>query len=856
MIEAINLTIEHLVNPIGMDVTAPRLFWQVGNAVKQLAYQIVAVNEKNQIVWDSQRVNTSRMFADYQGELLKSRDRIFWRIRLWDDNDHAGNWSQAFFEMGLLESADWKASWITANLSIDKKKRYPSDYFRKEFEINKKVKSARLYITACGLYEGTLNGLKIGNDFFTPGYTDYEKRIQYQTYDITEKVKQGNNIFDVILGDGWYRGCIGALSFRNVFGTETKLLCQIELTFADDTEELILSDESFSWCNDGPIIYSDLKNGEVIDATLKPSFSSKAKKTTCLVTPSASNNVTVKEHEHFKPVLLLTPSGKTVLDFGQNMSGLMSFSVTGKKGHEMTLHMGECLDHGEFTNRNFQCRSKEPITQKIQFTCSGQQDSYQSRFSFFGFRYALVENWPGEINPDDFTAIAIYSDMKETGNFTCSNQLINQLVSNTRWSMKSNFIDVPTDCPTRELAGWTGDAQIFCRTSRYLMDSSSFFMKWMHDLADRQTHSGKVHCIVPRVGNDGYIKAMDGCVGWADASVYVPYHQWKMTGDDKFITNFYDTMRNYAFFMINRAKKTFITNIFKRNQYRKYTYDSYQHFGEWLEPKGVEPGNFIVNIILPKPEEATAYLSLTMSYMAEMSRYLGKKEDEILFSEYAKGAKKAYNHLFVKQDIIDTDRQAKLVRPLAFGLLDGKIKANVENRLEKALTDNSYKIGTGFLSTSFILPVLTSASKLDIAFKVLENEECPGWLYQIKNGATTIWESWEGYDEMGHPFNSHNHYSPGAVTEWLFETVGGISVAGENQFIIQPHYGGTLKNAQTWYDSIYGKVETKWALKDRKFILDVSIPCNITAVIILPNGDQHEVGNGNYHFEMKRDQSL
>lgn len=852
MIKAIKLRTEHLLNPIGIDILKPRFSWNVEEAKKQTAYEIKAEYLNGKAAWESGKVNGNNMFAYYEGKELKSRDRLFWKVRLWDEEGNSGEWSEvSFFEIGLIKKTDWKAKWITANLTIDKKKRYPSDYFRKQFNVDKEVVSARLYITACGLYEASLNGRKIGVDLFAPGYTDYKRRIQYQVYDIKELIEEGRNDFDVVLGDGWYRGCCGALSFRNVFGTETKLLSQIEITYADKSTEKIISDESFSWSNDGQLRYSDLKNGEIVDAAMMPSYSSKARLTQYNIAPTASNNVTVREHEHFCPKLHITPSGKTILDFGQNMSGYIAFSVIGVSGHKITISMGECLDNGEFTQKNFQCNSKEPIAQKIEFNCSGKKDYYKTKFSFFGFRYVLVENWPGEINLNDFTAIATYSAMEGTGDFNCSNKLVNQLVSNTRWSMKSNFVDVPTDCPTREMAGWTGDAQIFCKTASYFMNTAPFFNKWMKDLVDRQEESGKVHCIVPTVGNEGYIKTMDGSVGWADAAVYVPYYCWKTFGDDEFIWRHYPSMSSYAHFMIKRAKKNFATNILKKNPYKKYTYDCYQHFGEWLEPKGVEPGNFIVNIILPKPEEATAYLCLTMKYMAEVAKALGKTEDEKLFSEYMEGAKKAYNYLFVKNNTIDTSRQAKLVRPLYIDILEGQIKKNVEDRLEKALKDNEYKIGTGFLSTPYILPALTKAGKLELAFKVLENEQCPGWLYQTKNDATTIWESWEGYDKDGHPVASHNHYSPGAVCEWLFTTVGGVNVADDNHFIISPHFGGTLTFANTYYDSIYGKVESNWILNNGRFELDITIPCNTTATVLLPNGEQYYVESGKHSYSFQ-----
>ncbi|HDS00803.1 MAG TPA: alfa-L-rhamnosidase, partial [candidate division Zixibacteria bacterium] len=829
----------------------PRFFWNVTGANKQTAYSITAQTD-GKIIWQSGKVFSGSMRAAYAGPSLESRQRVEWSVTLWDENDAIGGETSAFFEMGLLDPSDWMAKWITADLEIDKKVRYPVDSFKKEFNTKKTIKRARIYLTACGLYEALLNGTKVGNAELTPGLTDYRKRVQYQTFDVTDHLRAGANSLEISLADGWYRGYIGALSTPNVFGERTKLLCQLEIDYADGTQEVICSDDSYSWSNDGAIRYADLKNGEIVDAGRKPSYTGQARLDNHPITPTASNNVLIQQHERFTPKLITSPSGKRILDFGQNLAGYIEFHLQGQKGQKAILKMGEALDHDEFTQVNFQGKMKN-IDQKIEFTCSGEEDFYRTKFAIFGFRYALVEGLE-EIHPNDFSAIAVYSSMEETGDFACSNELINLLVKNTRWSMKGNFADAPTDCPTRERAPWTGDAQIFCNTASYLMNTAPFFGKWLGDLADRQAEDGKVQCIVPSVGDKvGGMQWMDGCVGWGDASIFIPYRCYQMYDDPEFLRHFYPMMKGFAEFSIRRAAKTFFANWFKKNPYRKYTYDTGQHFGEWLEPEGVEPGNMIVNIILPRPEEATAYFHYQMRLMSETANILGYESDSKRYAEYADGAKKAYSYLFVKENTIKTDRQAKLVRPLALGLLDGEVKKNVEDRLEKVLSKNDWKIGTGFLSTPFILPVLTETGKLDAAFKVLENEEVPGWLFAPKQGATTIWESWEGYDNDGIPKASHNHYAFGAVCEWLFNTVAGINVAGENEFLIAPQFGGTLTHASAKYQSIFGEVSSSWKLKDGIFNLEVDVPSNCTAKIILPNRETHKVEHGHHILTIAAD---
>ena len=553
------------------------------------------------------------------------------------------------------------------------------------------------------------------------------------------------------------------------------------------------------------------------------------------------NNVPVREKERFKPELIVTPDGCQVLDFGQNLAGILEFRLKAQAGQRIFLRFGEILDNqGEFTQVNIQCR-KPRLTplQQVDYRCREGNNHYKTRFAVFGFRYALIET-EVPFEPADFTAIAVYSDMEETGQFECSNTLINQLVMNTLWSMKGNFLDVPTDCPTRERAGWTGDAQVFFKTGSYLMNTAPFYRKWLHDLRDRQTKNGKVHCIVPSVGNELYLATLDGCVGWADAAIYVPYRFWQMYGDRRILEDFYPSMQRYARYMIGRTGKTGLLGKPIDKPYRKYTYNKGQHFGEWLEPKDVVAETW-KDIARPRPEEATAYLAYSMSIMREIAEALGHQDDARLFSEYAAGAKDAYNHLFAPDGVIDTDRQAKLVRPLAMKLLDGKTRSNTERRLVDSITRRDFHVGTGFLSTPFVLPVLTSMGHTDIAYKMLETETAPSWLAEVKNGATTVWENWDGSA-------SQNHYSPGAVCEWLFTTAGGIEVAGENEFVIAPQPGGTLTFARTSYDSLYGRISCAWKKTVEGWQIEVTLPANTTATVILPDGRRYPMKTGTEVF--------
>ena len=834
--KAIRLRTEYLTNPLGIDVAVPRFYWNCEGGKVQTAYRICCKRE-GQVVWDSTKVSGSRMsHICYEGEKLNSRDRIEWQVTLWDENQTEEVSETAFFEMGLLEKTDWKASWISGAYTPEEGVRYPADYFLKSFISDKEIKKARLYITACGLYEAMLNGNRIGNFVLAPGSTDYRKRVHYQTYDVTHFLEKGENLLSVVLGDGWYRGGSGD-NTEETYGKQTKLLLQLELDYTDGTGECIASNESFAWSNDGPIRYNDMKNGEVIEASKNPSYSQNAIITTHEVVPTASNNVPVVERERFSPVVIITPSNQKILDFGQNMAGYLEFKLQAKAGEPIKLRFGETLDEqGEFTQSNFQMENEpdKPIKQEIIYTCKNGENRYKSKFCVFGFRYALVET-EIEYQPEDFTAIAVYSDMKETGHFSCSHTMVNRLFQNTLWSMKGNFLDVPTDCPTRERNAWTGDAQIFAVAGSYLMDTTAFYPKWLNDVKDGIREDNSPHMICPKAKHSLFASMLDGSVGWADCVVLLPYRYYKMYGDTTFLRNYYSVMKDYSEFLIKRAAEQDFDK--ENNPYEKYTCKAGLHYGEWCEPEPFTESK--QNLGVPHTEEATAYLHYTMKHLAEIAEIIGEKEDAVLYREYEEGAKKAYQYVVEKQGDIDTDRPSKLVRPLAMHLLEETIEKEVEERLLKVLEKMNYGVYTGFLSTVFLLPYLTEAGHTDIAYKILEQEGKPGWLYEVKQGATTVWETWDGKE-------SQNHYSIGAVSEWLFCYVGGIRMSGENQFEIKPYPGGSIEYAEVSYDSIYGKVESSWTKVDGKMKYKIVVPSNTTATVKLPDRDTLTLAAGTY----------
>lgn len=490
--KAISLKTEYLKTPLGIDIKNPRLMWNCDGGKEQTAYRIVAVSGGN-TVWDSGKVQSSSMSAEYPASPL-SRQKVEWSVTLWDENDECGEPSSSWFEYGLINPFDWTAKWISGNYRVNKKKRYPVDCFRKKFSAEDIVR-ARLYVTACGLYEVAINGKRAGDFVLAPGHTDYQKRIQYQTYDVTDLIVGGANLIEAQLADGWYRGSCGAWGRRNQYGTQTKLLAQLELYSPDGSISRICTDESWKWSNDGDIIFADNKDGEIVDSRKKPSYSGNAKIAECNVVPSASDNVPLIEHERFaNPKIITTPKGKKVLDFGQNIAGYVAFKLNARAGQKLKLRYGEMFDEeGEFTQKNIQCankkRTKVTPLQQVIYTCKEGLNEYKTKFAIFGFQYVLIE---GDVDwkPDDFTAIAVYSDMEGTMSFNCSHELINRFVKCTLWSAKNNHADVPTDCPTRERHGWTGDAQIFVNTASYLFNYDSFARKYVADMRDGQHKNG------------------------------------------------------------------------------------------------------------------------------------------------------------------------------------------------------------------------------------------------------------------------------------------------------------------------------------------------------------------------------
>ena len=838
--KAVNLRTEYLIDPVGIDIPNPRVFWNCEGGVKQSAYRIVS--EK----WDTGRVESDSMHAQYPLTLV-SGERVNYKIKLWDENGAEGEWSEpAFFEMGVLRAAHWRAKWIAGNYKVNRMRRYPVDCFRKTFDCAGKIARARLYITACGLYSAELNGARVSAPL-APGVTDYRRRVQYRTCDVTALLKE-NNTLTVELADGWYRGSVGAWGIRNQYGVETKFLAQLEIAYEDGSVERVVTDESWRWSNDGPIRFADNKDGEIVDARMEPSYAGRAKVTAHSVTPSASNNVPVAEKETFTGTLSVTPSGKKLIDFGQNIAGYISFRINARAGQKLVLSFGEMLKEGELYQKNIQLSMGKKTTplQKIEYLCKEGVNEYKTKFAVFGFQYAEIDS-DVEITAENVTAIAVCSDLERTGWFESSNALLNSFTEATVWSAKNNHLDIPTDCPTRERHGWLGDAQIFADTASYLFNYLPFARKFENDICDAQKKNGCFTQIAPTGGVDFYMDPMDGSAGWSDAGVFIPYRMYLNYGDRAMLAEHYDSMRRFAEYKIKTLGRPYPTALPTgiNLKYARWISNYGQSYGEWAEPADVNAFG-VADFVSPHPEETTAYIVWLMEITAEIAGILEKPEDEARYLSYAEKARRGYRELVkTKKHSLDTDRQAKLVRPLYLKLLDETQTAYAKERLLAALERYGWRLGTGFLSTPLILYVLADMD-IEYAYRLLENEELPGWLSMPKAGANTIWEAWEGPNNAQGGIGSLDHYSKGAVVEWLFREMCGIRVSGENRFTVAPKPGGHFTFAAAEYTSVYGTVKSGWKKTENGWRYEIEIPSNCTAEIRLPDGTDKTVGQGIY----------
>lgn len=842
----VGLRCNHLVNPLGVHDAAPLLSWRLEagerRGARQTAYRITVSTTRDGAadLWDSGRVASDQtQHIAYAGQTLASRQRAWWRVTVWDEANRAAESKAAFWEAGLLSPDDWRARWIGSALVGGPETATPSPHLRTVFNVSRKVVSARLYVSALGLYEFHLNGQRVGEDVFTPGWTDYNKRVQYQVYDVGGLLRPGANAAGAILGDGWYCGHIGWKP-RQYYGDRPRLLAQLEINYTDGTRETIVSNDAWRTAP-GPITESDFMHGESYDARRElPGWDTTdfdERGWLPVVTFPAPNislvptlGPTVREAQQLKPIAPPVlkgawPAPVWIFDLGQNMVGRVRLHVKGTAGQLIKLRFAEVLTaEGQIYTDNLR-----GARQTDYYICRGDAagETWESRFTFHGFRYVEMSGHEAQPLEDAITGIVLHSDTPRTGDFACNDPLVNQLQRNIDWGQRGNFLEVPTDCPQRnERLGWMGDAQVFSRTAAWNRDVEAFFHKWMRDVEDAQSPEGAFSAISPQV--EGC--PADGGPAWADAGVICPWTMYLYYADRGLLAKHYAAMKRFIAYLEKTSK-----NLIRVHP----EVTKWGGFGDWLALDGsgkTEGGT-------PKDLIGTAFFVYSTDIVARVARILGHKADAERFEKLAQRVRRAFQHRFITGDgLVSGLTQTCYVLALHFDLAPEALRPKLLAELLRDIEQRGWKLSTGFVSTSYVPHVLTRFGRNDVAFKLLHQKDWPSWLYAVTQGATTIWERWDGWTkEKGFQdpgMNSFNHYAYGAIGAWLYATVAGVDVdeaqPGYKHIVLRPTPGGELTSVKGTLESMHGLIVSAWTSAPGKFEWEVIVPPNTTATARFP----------------------
>ncbi|MFD2727657.1 family 78 glycoside hydrolase catalytic domain [Hyunsoonleella rubra] len=844
-----DLTIsEGFKNPLGFYDASPTFSWKlpVSDGVKhQSAYQIVVATSEdllpdNADLWDSGKQMTDQsVWVKYQGKPLKSRQKVFWQVKYWNQDEDASAWSSInHFELGLLNNSDWKAKWI----GLDTKKEkilgsqdniiHRPQYLRKGFELSNDVESARLYITAKGVFDVAINGEDVSDDVMPPGYTPYKERIETITYDVGDLIESGQNTIGVELASGWHSSRLGWKKELWVDTETPKILCQLELTMKDGSKEVIVSDESWKATTNGPIRLSEIYDGETYDANLEMpnwttnNFSDKNWETvntfpvTDAIRLEPKRHTTVKSKIELKAKEVVEKDGALIFDFQQNMVGVPLLKVPMKKGETLKIRFAEKLSpDGSFYTKNY----RTALSTNYYTASKDGVIEWMPKFTFHGFQYVELSGFDTSKTPstDWVTGLVQYSDFEENGTFTSSHEKLNQLQSNIVWGLRGNFFDIPTDCPQRdERMGWTADAQVFGPTSIFNADVHKFWASWLQSVRESQYENGGIPWVVPDVLFNNKVSA-----GWGDACAIIPWDIYNRTGDKRILEENFETMKGWVAYH-EATTKNYISSM--------------GFFADWLQPlpkNGDNRGDTSKSLI------GTAFFAHSAKLTAKTAEVLGKKDEQAKYEALFKTVANAFeNEFFDESGKVKgvEETQTSYLLALAYDLLSEDKRENAKMYLLQKIEEADNHLRTGFLGTPLLSRVLDEMGDTDLIYKLLFNETYPSWFYSINQGATTIWERWNSYSKAEgfnpQKMNSLNHYAYGAVGEWMYERIGAIAPleAGYKAIRIAPEPKSPLTSASAELNTPYGKVASSWEIKDGTFTINITIPPNTTAKVILP----------------------
>ncbi|WP_199433451.1 glycoside hydrolase family 78 protein [Qaidamihabitans albus] len=845
---------EHHDEPFGIGENRPRISWQVDTDVpgwSQSAYEIEVVDPGTDETATTGRVESAEsVLVPWGHAALGSRARRRVRVRVWGEGGDAPSaWSPVLhLETGLLAAGEWTASFVApAGVSRDGSDEAPP-LLRHEFTVSRTVASARLYATALGLYELELNGERVGDQAFAPGWTSYGHRLRYQTFDVTAGLRQGRNALGSWLADGWYRGRLGfGGGTRDIYGDTVALLAQLEIRYEDGTSETVGTGPGWRAAT-GPIRLASIYDGERYDARRElPGWSEPGFDDTDwspvrvlrrdLSTLVAPTGPPVRCTEELRPAAVLTsPSGRTILDFGQNLVGRLRIRVDGAAGSTVRLRHAEVLQDGELYVRPL--RNAE-ATEEYVLRGEGER-VWEPRFTFHGFRYAEVT---GDAEPGEVTARVYHTDMRRTGTFRCSDPLIERLHENVVWSMRGNFLEIPTDCPQRdERLGWTGDIQVFAPTAAYLYDCAGMLGSWLRDLAADQLPDGTVPFFVPVIPAPRWIPPFPAAV-WGDAAVLTPWELYQRFGDTGVLRAQYDSAKAWVDRVTAQAGDD-------------HLWETGKQLGDWLDPSA--PADDPADAKADRHLVATAYYARSTAVLAETAAVLGHRRDHEHYTELARAVAGAFVRRWVRPSgLLHNDAQTSYALALRFGLIpEGRQREAAGRRLAELVRDEGHRIATGFAGTPVICDALADTGQLDTAYALLTQRECPSWLYPVTRGATTIWERWDSLlpDGTVNPgeMTSFNHYALGAVADWLHRTVAGLAPAepGYRRLLVRPRPGAGLTHAAATHETPYGRASVSWRAEHGELAVDVDVPAGSTATVDLPGQSPFTVASGRHHWRV------